>query len=194
MEDKALETLRTILGRRKMETKTERITTDELERVNLFTIGGVLVVFSQKDKGLVERDIKNYLTFAEANGFKNGVIIVSLSAPSENVLRVVKSHSKDRVQFFHIRQLQFDITTHRMWIPHYIWDDQTKSMFPDATREYDRMKIVAPEKELPVIDSQDPAVRYIGAIPGDIVFILRHSDVAGTTPYWRFCVEDVNVA
>jgi DNA-directed RNA polymerase subunit H (RpoH/RPB5) len=194
MEDKALETLRTILERRKLDTKTERVVTDKLENVNLFTIGNILVIFSQKAKGLVERDINNLLAFAEANGFKNGIIIVALSAPSENVLRVVKSHSKEGVQFFHIRQLQFDITTHRLWIPHYIWNDEARAKFPDAAREYDRMKIKNPEKDLPVIDSQDPPVRYIGAVPGDTVFIMRHSDVAAQCPYWRFCVEDVNVA
>ena len=54
MEDKALETLRIMLGRRKLETATERITTDnkKMEKVTLYRIGSVLVCFSQKDKVL----------------------------------------------------------------------------------------------------------------------------------------------
>ena len=188
MEDKALETLRTMLQRRGLETKTERLVSEDLERVNMFTIGGVLVIFSQKDKGLVERDIRNFVAFAEANQFKNGLIIVALSAPSENVLKVVKTFAKDRVQFFHIRQLQFDITTHRMAMPHRILNEEEK------TALFKTFKIVNPEQQIPSIDSQDAMARWIGAIPGDIIEITRHSDVGGNVLYWRYCVNDVNIA
>jgi DNA-directed RNA polymerase subunit H (RpoH/RPB5) len=188
MEDKAIEILRTMLERRGLDTKTERIVSEDLERVNMFTIGGVLVIFSQKDKGLVERDIRNFIAFAEANQFKNGVILVALSAPSENVLKVVKSFAKERVQFFHIRQLQFDITTHRMAVPHRILKEDEK------TELFKKFKITNPPEQLPSIDSQDAMVKWIGAIPGDVIEITRHSDVGGNVLYWRYCVEDVNVA
>lgn len=187
MEDKALEILRTMLVRRGLDTKTERIVTEDLERVNMFTIGGILVIFSQKDKGLVERDIRNFVAFADTNGYKNGVIIVALSAPSENVTKVVKSFAKDRLQFFHIRQLQFDITTHRMAMPHRILNEEEK------TALYKKFKITNPAQQLPSIDSQDAMAKWIGAIPGDIVEITRHSDVGGNVLYWRYCVEDANV-
>jgi hypothetical protein len=66
MEEKALETLRTMLGRRGLETKTERVIVHghEADRANLYTIGNVLVVFSQKDNGLMVRDINGFLAFA----------------------------------------------------------------------------------------------------------------------------------
>jgi DNA-directed RNA polymerase subunit H (RpoH/RPB5) len=188
MEDRALEILRTMLSRRKLDTKTERIITDDLDRVNLYTIGDILVVFSQKDKGLLDRDISNFLKFADTNGYKNGIIIVALSPPSENVERVVKTYTKNRVQFFHIRQLQFDITTHRMVMPHRILNDEEK------TAVFEEFKIVKPEEQLPWIDSQDAMVKWIGAIPGDVIEVTRHSDVAGTSRYYRYCVEDVNIA
>ena len=96
MEEKALETLRIMLGRRKLETATETINTDnkKMEKVTLYTIGSVLVCFSQKDKVLAG-DITNILTFAEENGHTNGIIIIAMSPPSENVLRVAKSHAKN---------------------------------------------------------------------------------------------------
>lgn len=188
MEDKALTILRTMFGRRDLDTKTERIVSEDLERVNMYTIGNVLVIFSQKDKGLVERDIRNFIAFAEANGYKNGLVIVALSAPSENVLKVVKSFAKEKVRFFHIRQLQFDITTHRMAVPHRILKEEEKTVL------FKKFKIVNPAEQLPSIDSQDAMVKWIGAVPGDVLEITRHSDVGGSVSYWRYCVEDVNVA
>ena len=184
MEDRAIEILQLMIGRRGLDTKLDRVTTDDLERANLYTIGNILVVFSQKDKGLLDRDIRNFITFAETNGYTNGVIIVALSKPSENVLRVVKGYAKDRVQFFHIHQLQFDITTHRMYVPHRILKEDEKLALAKKVK-FDH---------LPPIDSQDPPVKWIGAVPGDVIEVLRHSDVAGQTEYYRMCVEDANVA
>lgn len=187
MEDKALEILRGMIARRGLDTKTERIVTEDLERVNIFTIGNILVIFSQKDKGLVERDIRNFVAFADTNGYKNGLILVSLSRPSDNVARVVKSFAKDRVQFFWIWHLQYDWTNHRYYMPHRIVKEDEK------TQLLKDLKVTDPN-QLPSIDSQDYPVRAIGAIPGDIIEILRHSDVAGVSKYYRYCVEDVNVA
>ena len=50
MEDKALEILRLMFGRRKMDTKTERVMTEDLDRTNVYTIGNVVVIFSQKER------------------------------------------------------------------------------------------------------------------------------------------------
>jgi DNA-directed RNA polymerase subunit H (RpoH/RPB5) len=189
MEDKALDTLRTMLGRRKLETTTERVTTDnkKMEKVTLYTIGTVLVCFSQKDK-ILSTDITNILAFAEENGHTTGIVIVAMSPPSENVLRVAKSHAKKRLSLFHIWQLQFDITTHRMAMPHRILDEGERTLI------FDKFKISEPENQLPWIDSQDTMVKWIGAMPGDVIEVTRHSDAAGRSYYYRYCVEDVNVA
>jgi DNA-directed RNA polymerase subunit H len=189
MEDKALETLRTMIGRRGLDTKTERVVTEALEKVNLYTIGGILVIFSQKDKGLLDRDVKNFLEFASSNDYTNGIIMVALVPPSENVLKSIKNLTRDyNLQFFHIRQLQFDITTHRLAMPHRILKEDEK------TAVFQKYNIRNPEDQLPWIDSQDAMVKWIGGRPGDVIEVMRHSDVAGTQPYYRYCVPDVNIA
>ena len=187
MQDKALETLRTFLGRRKLDTTTVPLQ-GELDKVNLYTIGSVLVIFSQKDKGLLEKDIRNFVKFAEDNSHTNGVIIVPLAKPSANVLRVMKSFAKDRVQFFWIWHLQKDWTAHRYAVPHRILSEDEKTALIKTYR------LTSPAEQLPSIDSQDYQARVLGAIPGDILEIKRHSDVAGPSLYYRYCVEDVNVA
>lgn len=188
-EDKALETIRIMLGRRGLDTKTERVVTDALEKVNMYTIGKQLVVFSQKDKGLVDRDVNKILDFADGNDFGNGVILIAMVPPSENVLRTIKNLTKDRqIQFFHIKQLRFDITTHRIATPHRILKDDEK------TEVFKKFNIKEPVEQLPWIDSQDPMVKWIGGRPGDVIEVTRHSDVAGSELYYRYCVPDVNVA
>lgn len=188
-EDKALETLQTMLGRRGLDTKTTRVVTDSMEKVNLYTIGKQLIVFSQKDKGLVDRDVNKILEFADANEYTNGIILVALVPPSDNVLKTVKNLTKTReIQFFHIRQLRFDITTHRMAMPHRILKEDEK------TEVFKKFNINSPENQLPWIDSHDPMVKWIGGRPGDIIEVTRHSDVAGSELYYRYCVPDVNVA
>jgi DNA-directed RNA polymerase subunit H (RpoH/RPB5) len=177
-----------MIGRRGLETQSDRLAVDGLERANLYTIGAILVIFSQKDNGLMARDITTFKTFAANNGYTNGIIIVALVPPSENVLKAIKALASDRLQFFHIRQLQFDITTHRMAMPHRIMkEDERVAM---ATR----YNVTNPAEQLPAIDSQDTMAKWVGAVPGDILEVTRHSDVAGPQVYYRYCVADVNVA
>lgn len=188
MEDRALEILRIMIGRQGLDTKTERVVVEDIAGANFYTIGKILVVFSQKDKGVLEKDVRAYHGFATTNEYTNGLIIVSLAPPSENTLLSVKSLAKERVRLFHIRQLQFDITTHRMVMPHRILkDDERVSLFK-------KYNISKPEDQLPWIDSQDTMIKWIGALPGDIIEVNRHSDVAGSSLYYRYCVPDVNVA
>jgi DNA-directed RNA polymerase subunit H (RpoH/RPB5) len=189
MEDKALETLRTMLRRRGLDTKTDRIVTEEIERVNLYTIGNILVVFSQKDNGMVTRDVTTYLQFASKNGYTNGVIVVAMVPPSENVISSFKNIDVGfPIQLFHIRQLQFDITTHRMAMPHRILkEDEQQAVFK-------RFNVTNPAEQLPRIDSHDTMVKWIGGVPGNVIEVTRHSDVAGPQLYYRYVVKDVNVA
>jgi len=190
MEDRALEILRTMFKARKLDTKTERLTFDDFPNANAYAIGNIFVAFSQKDKGLQEKDVRGLVAFATDKSYKNGIVIVSMQKPSENVLRVVKTLSTERVQFFHIRQLQFDITTHRYAMPHRILnEDEKKAVFDQYHIESDTKA----REVLPWIDSQDPMVKWIGGIPGDIIEVLRHSDVAGQIRYIRCCVEDTNI-
>ncbi len=187
MDDKALEILRTFLARRGLDTTTERVVTEDLDRVSLYTIGNILVIFSQKDKGLMDRDIRNYVKFANDNGYTNGVIIVGLAKPSDNVLKVIKSLAKERVQFFWSWHLQTDWTQSRHYIPHRIVKEDEK------TALINKYKLTNPMYQFPSIDSQDYPVKVIGAIPGDLIEVTLPSPVAGESLHYRICVEDVNV-
>jgi DNA-directed RNA polymerase subunit H (RpoH/RPB5) len=199
MEDKALEIIHTMLSQRKKGAikPAERITVEDLENVNTYMIDGTLLVFSQKDK-MIERDIEKMMSQI-ADGQKTaGIIFISRSPPSENTLKSIKLLSNPKtetddvpnmkIQFFHIRQLQFDITTHRMVMPHRILNEDEK------TQVFETYKISSPDTQLPWIDSQDAMAKWVGAVPGDVIEVTRHSDTVGKTMYYRYCAEDVNVA
>jgi len=178
----ALVTLQTILGRRKLDTTVERVTTDDLDAANLYTLGKRLVIFSQKEK-IIANDIGKYLKYAGDNGYTEGTIVVTLSKPSENVLLAMKSHAKNNVQFFTMQELQIDITLHRSHMPHRICTQE------EVAKLLEKRKIVNPE-QLPKIDSQDIQARLIGAVPGDVVHVTRHSETTGQADMWRLCVTD----
>jgi DNA-directed RNA polymerase subunit H (RpoH/RPB5) len=185
-EETALETLRLFLSRRGLPTETVRVTTEDLEKVNVYTIGKMLIIFNQKQTTSIP-DIGNYRKFATEHAYTNGMIVVSRSKPSDNALLQMKAASKDRIHFFYLPELQYDITQSRWSMPHRI-------MKPDEITELLKTRnITKPEVQLLSIDSQDIQARILGAIPGDVVEVIRHSDTAGQSKVWRYCVMDANV-
>ena len=50
-------------------------------------------------------------------------------------------------------------------------------------------KLNAVERQLPKIKSSDPAVKTIGAKKGDVLKIIRGSEIAGESIYYRVVVS-----
>ena len=189
MEDKAIEILQIMLTRRGLKADLERIAQTDLDSANVYTIGPCLVIFSQKQRNLTEKDITSLLNYrAKSESEEKPLIIVTMASSSENVLRYIKTLSTRKVQVFHIKQLQFDLTTHRYAMPHRILKEDERIAI------LEKYNVTKPEDQLPWIDSQDAMVKWIGAVPGDVIEVVRHSDTTGHSKYYRYCVEDVNVA
>jgi len=188
MEERALTCLTGMLNARNVKVDSSELLGNSLEETRMYNLGGILIIFSEKGR-LTENVVNSYITFANDNKFMNGTIVVSLVPPSESILEIVRTHINNPknflLQIFDIRRLQFDITTHRKVPPHRIL---TQSEIEKLMR---KMNITDSKTQLPWIDSQDAMAKWIGARTGDIIEIIRFSESAGATTYYRYCAGNV---
>lgn len=147
-------------------------------------IGKVLVYMSTRSR-ISDKDIDAIITLTQKNGGDLSIVVVG-TPPSSTILTMIRQKS-DKLQLFHLGQLQFDITTHRKVPKHRILNAEEKTAFMT------QFHIQDPNVQMPLLDSQDMMARWIGAKPGDIVEIMRKSETAGSTPYYRLCVADVTL-
>jgi len=187
MEEVALKTLKDILLGRGRPNKEFEIVGGALDETKIYTYDSLLIIFSTKTR-VTEREFNNFLEFANDNNHNSGIIIISPSIPSENVLNVLRNHINEienpLVQIFEIRHLQFDISKHRKVPKHRIISDVEKV---SILKEFN----LKDSSFLPKIDSQDAMAKWIGCRPGDIVEITGLCDSTGENKRYRFCVADV---
>ena len=144
----------------------------------------VVVYFSNRSR-ISEKDIETIVGITQKNGGDMSIAIVPI-APSTTILSAVRKYS-DKFQLFHVGQLQFDITTHRKVPSHRLLNEDEKKAFVE------KYHISSLENNMPLIDSQDPMAKWIGAKPGDVIEVIRRSETSGATPYYRYCVADVSL-
>ncbi len=144
-----------------------------------------VVVFISSRARITPNDIDTMIKLTQSGGGKLAIAIVPIP-PSPTLLTVVRQKS-DLFQLFHLGQLQFDITTHRKVPNHRILTAEEREAF---LKQY---HIQDPFTQMPLIDSQDMMARWVGAKAGDILEIMRKSETAGGTPYYRLCVADVTL-
>jgi DNA-directed RNA polymerase subunit H len=79
------------------------------------------------------------------------------------------------------KEKSFDIFKHELVPPHRILTaEEKKALFA-------RYGITA--RHLPRIRESDPAVKALGAKPGDVLEILRKSPTAGVAKYYRVVIK-----
>lgn len=178
-----MDVLKIMLQQRGIDTSVEEKIESEFSAA-ITKIGKIVIYMSNRSR-ISEKDIDAIMEITQQNGGELSIVVVSIP-PSANILSVVKQKS-DKFQLFHSGQLQFDITTHRKIPRHRLLNEDEKKAFSE------KFHITKPEDQMPMIDSQDIMAKWIGAKPGDIVEIMRKSDTAGSTPYYRYCVADVTL-
>lgn len=187
MEERALETLKSMLTARGNKGEKFEQVGNQLDETKMYTFGGVLIVFSEKTR-LTPAEFKNIVNFALENNHTAGTIIVTLSKPSDSVVEILRQHVSVKentlVQMFHISHLSFDISKHRKVPKHRILseDEITK-----LTKKYNIENL----KSLPKIDSQDAMARWIGARPGNVIEISGLCVASADNIRYRYCVPNV---
>jgi len=187
MEERALETLKTMLTARGIKSENFEQVGNPLDETRMYTFGGLLIVFSEKTR-LTPSEFKNIITYASENNHTSGTIIITLSKAPESVTELIRQHvaNKDNflVQLFYISHLNFDISKHRKVPKHKLLTEEEKTKL---------MKLYNIEnlKSLPKIDSQDAMARWIGARPGDVVEITGLCVSSADNKRYRYCVPNV---
>ena len=187
MEERALETLKAMLTSRGLKADKFDPIGNALDETKMYSFDGLLIVFSMKTR-VTERDIMSFVDYSKENSYSAGILIVSLTYPSETTLTALRNYIRDRknmlVQIFEIRHLQFDISKHRKVPKHRIISDDEK------TKLMKDLKITK-FKQLPKIDSQDAMARWIGARPGDVIEVTGMCETSGENKRYRYCLADV---
>lgn len=188
MEDRAIQTLKSILSKRNVTVEQVEPIGNPLDETRMYSLGGVLTIFSEKSR-VSDTDLNKFIDFANENGYTNGTIVVSMSSPSDKVVNVVRDYIKDRrnplLQLFELRKLQIDISQHRMVPSHRLLTDAEK------TKLEERFNLTDLRKQLPWIDSQDAMAKVVGARPDDVIEVVRFSETSGATTAYRYCVANV---
>jgi DNA-directed RNA polymerase subunit H (RpoH/RPB5) len=174
----------------KLMLRQRGVNTDSTETIEsdfpavISKIDKVFIYMSNRSR-ISDKDIDTIIGITQKNGGDLSIVVVPIQ-PSSTIMTALRQKS-DKIQLFHVGQLQFDITTHRKVPSHRIL---SKEEVPKFTEKY---HIPSPSTLMPMLDSQDPMAKWIGAKPGDIIEIMRKSETAGTTPYYRYCVADVTL-
>lgn len=187
MEERALETLKSMLTARGIKSEKFEIVGNQMDETKMYTFGGVLIVFSEKTR-LTPSEFKNIINFANENNHTSGTIIITITKPSESVVELVRQHITNKenplVQMFYISHLNFDISKHRKVPKH-------KLLTNDEVTKLSKTYNIQNLKQLPKIDSQDAMARWIGARPGDVIEITGLCVSSAENKRYRYCVPNV---
>ena len=86
------------------------------------------------------------------------------------------------IQIFDIKELQFNITKHKLVPKHELVTDQNE--VSNLLKEYN----LKSKNQLPIILKHDPVAKYLNLKSGDIVKIMRVSETAGEYIVYRCCL------
>ena len=139
------------------------------------------VVFDMNPKFKLA-DVRKLL---EDTPFNNAVFLVVTkdhAGPTHAALKGVDELKKD-VQFFDMRELQYNVSHHTLVPRHEPVRDEAE--IDEIVKRY-RLKT---RFQLPLILGTDPMARYLALKPGQVARITRNSPSAGTYVLYRCCMR-----
>jgi len=113
------------------------------------------------------------------------IIFIIKGEPNDTMLHIQEQiwHAdKYYISVINLDRLQYNILNHTLVPKHIILNKEETIAFMN---EYN---ITNPEKQLPTISRFDPVAQSIGLKPGKICEIIRNSETAIETKYYRICV------
>jgi DNA-directed RNA polymerase subunit H (RpoH/RPB5) len=187
MEERALSTLKVILTERGLVAETFETISSTLDDAKLYTVAGMLIVFSTKAR-ISEKDLNSFIEYAKEGNYSKGTIIVGLSRPSEAVLNSLRNYVNQKdvpiLHVFEIRHLQIQYGKHHKVPKHRIVD---VSEIPEILKKENATSPSVFRK----IDSQDAMAKWVGARPGDLLEVVGMCESSVENKRYLFCMADV---
>jgi DNA-directed RNA polymerase subunit H (RpoH/RPB5) len=125
------------------------------------------------------RDMREHLTDAAMKR----VIVISREIPQPGTVQTIAKENDDKdIQFFSIKQLQYNISRHHLVPKHELIKD------PAEIQRILQAFQVKSRLQMPIILRTDPMARYLDAKPGQLFRITRPSPSAAEYVSYRCCV------
>ena len=135
------------------------------------------IIYSLEAK-LKAQDIRKLI---EDTQFDQYLVIIKEKTTATNIKSMLMEGKQTQV--FEIRELQFNISNHRLVPKHRLIrsdDDTINSLFQKLN--------IKSRAQLPVILKTDPMAKFLNAKSGDLIEITRASPTCGDTVFYRICV------
>jgi DNA-directed RNA polymerase subunit H (RpoH/RPB5) len=114
-------------------------------------------------------DVRDLLSTKE---MKHGIIIYSgkITSYGQNAIKSIRTEKK--IETFHEDELQFSLVEHKDVPRHIICSNATKTQ---VSEKY-KVDISVQSPQIPQIKSTDPVCKYLGAVKGQLLKIVRPSE------------------
>jgi DNA-directed RNA polymerase I, II, and III subunit RPABC1 len=115
------------------------------------------------------------------------LIIIAQKSPSNpfyDALREAWKHSNIFVQAWDVKELQIDISQHKMVPKHRIINSKEEE---ELFKKYS----IKDRSVLPVLDREDAMARWLGARPDQIAEIERGSETSAVSKYYRCVANEI---
>jgi len=112
---------------------------------------------------------------------KDKMLLILKNKPNNSILKIIKESKYKCCQIFWLNNLQFNITKHSL-VPKHIKLNEEEII--NLLKKYslkDRL-------QLPIINKEDPVIKYYDIIPNSVVKIDRPSKTMGNYEFYR-CVR-----
>ena len=112
---------------------------------------------------------------------KDKMLLILKNKPNNSILKIIKESKYKCCQIFWLNKLQFNITKHSL-VPKHIKLNEEEII--NLLKKYslkDRL-------QLPIINKEDPVIKYYDIIPNSVVKIDRPSKTMGNYEFYR-CVR-----
>jgi len=164
-----------------VELRSYKVLEEEKRENDIFTLvedreGRKILVWTTSIMDIGIKHVNQMAKYMKEKGVENGIIVGNKYTQSAKT-----QAKKENIELIPQDFPSFNIFKHYLVPKHEILSPEEKQALLEKYH-------IEPYK-LPRIKASDPAIRLIGAKPGDIVKIVRRSPTAGESVYYRYVVE-----